>query len=395
MISVGINDSGMHIEVQRTLKAYGRHVTSPVGAVYVQAHADSSAWVGGPCRTREEREAVFNAQLAPGATRAVGAGNRAVLEEPDAERLCHEVDEHRIIHSGAYRRLAGKTQVFVQAPGTAAGTAGTDANLRNRLTHAQEVAQIGESVARAVGLNPILTRAMCLGHDLGHGPFGHASEDAFNIYAPSGTHDHAVWGGDVVAAEMNLCEETLDAIRNHSWKRPAPATPEGEVCSWADRIGYLAHDYSDAVRAGIIRPDDMPTCVAEHAGTRQAAHIRYFVRALIHGTAECGRVAMAAEPAAVLKEFRSFMYERVYLRPASRRHAETAIAVLHALVEFYIDAPGQIPDLSSRHRPWPDTEQAKAAEAVRYVASMTDQYAMHLAVTQLGWDPTRLPLPGR
>ena len=108
-------------------------------------------------------------------------------------------------------------------------------HLRNRLTHAIEVAQVAVSIARPLGLNVALTEAAALGHDCGHGPAGHASEDALSPFVPGGYH-HAVYGADVVLEHLNLCHETSDAIRNHSWNRPAPMTPEGEVVAWADRI---------------------------------------------------------------------------------------------------------------------------------------------------------------
>ena len=102
-----------------------------------------------------------------------------------------------------------------------------------------------------------LTEAIALAHDCGHGPAGHASEEAFSPYVPGG-YDHAVYGADVTLAPLNLCAETLDGVRNHSWRRPAPSTPEGEVVAWADRIAYVCHDFEDAVRAGILTPDDLP-----------------------------------------------------------------------------------------------------------------------------------------
>ena len=122
---------------------------------------------------------------------------------------------------------------------------------RTRLTHALEVAQVATSIARGIGANVALADAIALGHDCGHGPGGHASEDAFDAFIPDG-YDHGPWGADVVLAPLNLCAETLDGIRNHSWSRPAPATVEGEIVSWADRIAYCAHDLEDAVHAGIV-----------------------------------------------------------------------------------------------------------------------------------------------
>src|ERR1700686_4421167 len=174
------------------------------------AHADSVAAVetARPWQ-REEREELELQRLAPGATQAVGAGHRPRAEEPDAERTCFERDRDRITHAAAFRRLAGKTQVFIFP----------DDHQRTRLTHALEVAQVATSVARACRLNVALTEAIALGHDCGHGPGGHASEDALSPYLDGG-FDHAPWGADVSLASLNLCLETLDGIRNHSWSRP-------------------------------------------------------------------------------------------------------------------------------------------------------------------------------
>ena len=169
------------------------------------AHRDSVAaieptgpqWISGTLRQREDR---LDALLAPGATRAVGAGHRVRPEEPDEYRTCFERDRDRILHSSAFRRLAGKTQVFVFP----------DDHMRTRLTHALEVAQVATGVARAVGLNVALTEAIALGHDCGHGPGGHASEEALDPFLDGG-FDHAVWGADVSLVGLNLCAETASS----------------------------------------------------------------------------------------------------------------------------------------------------------------------------------------
>ena len=175
--------------------------------------------------------------MRPGATLAEGSGRRAEPESPDQERTCFERDRDRIVHSTAFRRLAGKTQVVVYPSD----------HQRTRLTHALEVAQVATSIARAAGVNVTLADAIALGHDCGHGPGGHASEDAFDTFISEG-YEHGPWGADVVLTGLNLCAETLDGIRNHSWSRPALITVEGEIVSWADRIAYCAHDLEDAVR---------------------------------------------------------------------------------------------------------------------------------------------------
>jgi dGTPase len=341
------------------------------------AHADS--WAGpGDRRTlvREAREEADRDRLAVHASRSFGAGDRAVEEQPDPFRTCFERDRDRILHSAAFRRLAGKTQVFVFP----------DDHQRTRLTHALEVAQVATSVARALGLNVALTEAIALGHDCGHGPGGHASEDALSPYVDGG-YDHAVWGADVTLARLNLCAETLDGIRNHSWSRPAPTTPEGEVVSWADRIAYVCHDFEDAVAAGIVAADMLPASVAARCGTARSRQLGAFIRAMVDAAAEHGRIGMTEPFADTLADFRRFNYEHVYLRPASRAQAESVIALLRALVEHYGDRPHLLPDPPHVAGGTDDAMRA----AVAYVAGMTDRYACRQAVSLLGWDPAKLP----
>jgi dGTPase len=342
------------------------------------AHADSSAAVGSGVVGRTEREDAEQALLAPGATTSHGAGRRAVDEAPDRLRTCFERDRDRILHASAFRRLAGKTQVFVFP----------DDQQRTRLTHALEVAQVATALARALGLNVALTEAIALGHDCGHGPGGHASEDALSPYLAEG-YDHAVWGADVVLAPLNLCYETLDGIRNHSWSRPAPATPEGEVVSWADRVAYVCHDFEDAVAAGVVSPDMLPADVRATCGSRRSRQLDGFVSSIVSATSTSGRVGMEPTGADALAAFRRFNYEHIYLRPASVAQAASVVAVLQALVEHYADRPHHLP---AGRRPGVEAGGTEALRAaVTYVAGMTDRFACQQAVGLLGWDRSKLP----
>ncbi len=209
---------------------------------------------------------------------------------------------------------------------------------RTRLTHALEVAQVATSIARGVGANVTLAEAIALGHDCGHGPGGHASEDAFDAFLADG-YDHGPWGADVVLTGLNLCTQTLDGIRNHSWSRPVPATVEGEIVSWADRIAYCAHDLEDAASAGILSLDDLPAEVVAVCGRTRRQQLGAFVRAVIGTVAATGQVGMAAEPAAALAALRAFNYERIYTRPDSLAQAAAVIEVLRALVDLLLRAP--------------------------------------------------------
>jgi len=355
------------------------------GAVIRWAHGDSAAKVGDvEPLTRIAREDADAEQMAPGATPARGAGNRLAEETPDRFRTCFERDRDRILHgTTAFRRLAGKTQVFIFP----------EDHQRTRLTHALEVAQVATAIARACRLNVALTEAIALGHDCGHGPGGHASEDAFSPFLAEG-YDHAVWGADVVLAPLNLCAETLDGIRNHSWSRPAPATPEGEVVSWADRIAYVCHDFEDAVHAGIVTPDALPPIVVERCGTRRSRQLDAFIGGVIDAVAAGGRVGMTEHLAEALAGFRRFNYERIYMRPASLAQSEQIIRVLGALVEHFSQVPNTLPfdDFDVRPARLAAGSPDAVREAVTYVAGMTDRYAFTTAIERLGWDPHRLPI---
>ena len=345
-----------------------------VESVSAVRRAHGAIAVGGRLRRREEREAELAAILAPGATVPIGAGRRTEPEEADPYRLCFERDRDRIKHSRAFRRLAGKCQVYV-AP--------EDDHLRTRMTHAVEVAQVATGIGAPVGLCLPLIEAAALAHDCGHGPAGHSSEAAFASYMPDGEYHHAVYGADVTLAHLNLCEETLDAVRNHSWNRPPPRTPEGEVVAWADRIAYVCHDFEDACRAGILMPSDLPSEVADVVGTRRSRQLNRFIEGVLSGTEASGTVAMAETEGAALSAFRDFNFERIYLRPESVAQAEKVVTLLRGLVGRFIEDPLE-PEVEPR-------SSEAAAAAVRYVSGMTDRFALRLGVDLLGWDPERLP----
>jgi dGTPase len=361
------------------------------------AHADSHARIrpapGSPPADhappalpsgRVEREEQEDSLLAHGATRASGAGRRTQPEQADTWRTSFERDRDRILHATSFRRLAGKTQVFVFPQD----------HQRTRLTHALEVAQVATAIARACRLNVALTEAVALGHDCGHGPGGHASEDALDPFVPGG-FDHAPWGALVSLAPLNLCAETVDGIANHSWSRPAPSTPEGEVVSWADRIAYVCHDWEDAVLSGIVAPRQLPLAVRTACGERRSAQLDAFITGVISATLRTGQVGMEEETAEALAAFRACNYERIYLRDASLRQGEAVISVLRALVEHFSDRPHRMADPAGSALQSSDvvagSEDALRA-AVTYVAGMTDRFAFRQAVAILGWDPAKLPV---
>ena len=187
---------------------------------------------------------------------------------------------------------------------------------------------------------------------------------------------------------LNLCAETLDGIANHSWSRPAPATPEGEVVSWADRIGYVCHDFEDAVIDGIVRPDELPGVVKERCGTGRGQQIGAFIDATVATILSTGVVGLDADHAEALSAFRAFNYERIYLRDESVTQGEAVVSVLRGLVEHYAAHPDEVPQ-----RPGAPVDEAPdpVFAAVRYVSGMTDRFAFRTAVARLGWAADRLP----
>jgi dGTPase len=403
----------------------------------VLAHGSSPLPLVGATRvTRTAREDAEQLLLAPGATRSAGAGDRAVPEEPDPLRTCFERDRDRILHSSAFRRLAGKTQVFVFPLD----------HQRTRLTHALEVAQVASAVARATGLNLALTEAIALGHDCGHGPGGHASEDAFSPYLPNG-YNHALWGADVTLAPLNLCAETLDGVRHHSWCLPSPTTPEGALVSWADRCAYCAHDLEDAAGVGIVDIDDLPAAVTEVVGRTRAMQLHCFIGALVDCIVETGEIGMRQPYAGALAALREFNYERIYTRPRSIAQGQAVVAVLQGLVDYYAANPDTMPaslgrvgvggaggsraggggaGASGAGASWtgagesgvgqsgagesgaggngtapgdrpeaaagaPGEAELAVRRAITYVSGMTDRFAFSTAVRLLGWPIERLP----
>lgn len=338
----------------------------------VLAHKESQPRLTPVMRDRRYREELEQSLLAPEAAHAQGAGNRALEEAPDPNRTCFERDRDRIVHSTAFRRLAGKTQVVVYPRD----------HQRTRLTHALEVAQVASSIAAGLGLNTTLTEAIALGHDCGHGPGGHASEEAFDAFIPEG-FDHAPWGANVTLVPLNLCQETLDGIRNHSWSLPSPVTLEGEIVSWADRIAYCCHDFADAAAVGVVSAADLPAEVAQVAGITQREMLTTFIRAILATARTQGVIGMDPVTANALAVLRRFNYERIYTRPDSLAQAESVIKVLRGLVEYYVANPAQLPPYE------PEADLLRTA--VTYVGGMTDRFAFERAEELLGWDPERLP----
>ena len=301
--------------------------------------------------------------LAPYAACESKSRGRRFPEPAPAWRGEYQRDRDRVVHSTAFRRLVYKTQVFVNHEGDL---------YRTRLTHSLEVAQIGRTVARALGLNESLTEAICLAHDVGHSPFGHTGEDALTPFV-EGEWLHSAHGVRTLSLlePLNLSWEVLDGIRAHSWKiDPPPSTPEGWVCRYADRIAYLTHDVSDALRAGVIEYRDLPVAALTTFGATAREWIGSMVDAVIEHSYATGEIGMRPEELEVMGHLRDFMFERVYLSPASEAQKQKAIVIIQDLVRYYSEHPDEVPDTYSV----PDADPL--TRAIDYVAGMTDRFAL-------------------
>jgi dGTPase len=314
---------------------------------------------------RERREEFEASTLSPAASRSTASRGREAPEEPDRYRTCFERDRDRILHSKAFRRLKHKTQVFINPEGD---------HIVTRLTHTLQVTQIARALAAALSLNGALVEAMCLGHEVGHPPFGHTGEEALSPYV-DGEWLHAEQSVRVLSVlePLNLSWEVLDGIRAHSWKiDPPPSSVEGMLLRFADRIAYLVHDTQDAMRAGILTRDDLPTAALETFGEPGREWIHTMIHAVIDESLAAGAVTMRPKVLQTMHAYRDFMFREVYLRPEARRQAEQAVRILRDLVDYFLDHPDEMPE-SYRQR-----EEELVSQVIDVVAGMTDRYAMRV-----------------
>jgi dGTPase len=284
-------------------------------------------------------------------------------EPPDGVRNEFQRDRDRIIHAKSFRRLMHKTQVFIAPDGD---------HFRTRLTHTLEMMQISRTIARALDLNEDLAEAIALGHDLGHTPFGHTGEealaDALSEHGRTFRHnqhslrvvDHLERDGD----GLNLTLEVRDGILNHTGQG-CPSTREGEIVRIADRIAYVNHDVDDALRAEIIRSEDLPSAPISELGEKMSRRIDTLVRDMISTSRVEGKISLSKEKYGALMELRAWLFENVY---RARRSGENrkAAGVIGELFAYYL-AHGE-------ERVKSDADPI--VETVDYVAGMTDRYAL-------------------
>ena len=292
---------------------------------------------------------------------------RAREEPPCRLRTPFQRDRDRIAHSKSFRRLKHKTQVFIAPEGD---------HYRTRLTHTIEASGISRTVARALRLNEDLTEAIGLGHDLGHPPFGHIGESVLDEclrerYGVRFRHNHhslrMVERLEGDGEGLNLTEQVRDGILNHTGDG-MPSTMEGKIVRVVDRIAYINHDIDDAVRAGVIRFDDLPAEEIAALGDTGSARIETLVRDLLERSEAAGDIVQGEDVGGAMLRLREFMFERVYLGPHAQSESARIQRMLRALFDHYAEdlPPAQAPGASEAER------------VTDYLAGMTDRYAIRV-----------------
>ena len=298
--------------------------------------------------------------LSPLATRSYPA----VRDEPEPDsdhRTPFQRDRDRIAHSKAFRRLKHKTQVFIEPEGD---------HYRTRLTHTLEACGIARNVARALGLNEDLTEAIGLGHDLGHAPFGHIGEEVLDACSRRewGTafrhNEHSLRVVDKIE-RLNLTAPVRDGILRHTGAEP-PATLEGRTVRVVDRIAYINHDIDDALRAGVLRFEDLPQAEIELLGSTGSERIETLVVDLLDRSEAAGDIVQGEEVGGAMLRLREFMFDRVYLAPDAQSEKPRVERMLRALFDHYaaVPPPAVVEGASDRER------------VIDWLAGMTDRFAI-------------------
>jgi dGTPase len=308
--------------------------------------------------------------LSPLAVRSYETKGRAEAEEPCRLRTPFQRDRDRIFHSKAFRRLAHKTQVFIDPEGD---------HYRTRLTHTLETTGISRGVARALALNEELTEAIGLGHDLGHTPFGHAGEKELDAVLKErfGRHfrhnEHSLRVVDVLERDgrgLNLTAEVRDGILNHTGGND-PGTLEGKIVRLVDRVAYINHDIDDAIRAGAVSAADLPREEIAVLGDSGSRRIDRLVHDIVESSSEAGDICQSAEIAEAMLSLRRFMFDRVYLSEHTRAQNERAVLVVRSLFSYLLEHPETIPEHEAK-------EGDPVERATDYLAGMTDRFALNL-----------------
>lgn len=321
-----------------------------------------SAWQTVRERTFDNEEKF----LSPYAKKSKDTLGRLKEEAPCDFRTEFQRDRDRIIYSNSFKRLKNKTQVFFAPMGD---------HYITRLTHTFDVAQIARSIARSLALNEDLAEAIALGHDLGHTPFGHVGEHVLDRLSSTGFlhNEQSLRVVDVIEKEgrgLNLTQEVRDGILQHK-SSGKPMTLEGVAVSLADRIAYINHDIEDAIRAGVLKNEDLPKGAVETLGKRTSERIHTALADIYENSYGKNKVCMSEEVEKASSELRSFMFARVY-KLTNVSMQEKAERMLTQMFEHFMSYPEKLPTPYKKLL----EEYGKERAVCDYLSGMTDRYAI-------------------
>jgi dGTPase len=299
--------------------------------------------------------------LSPLAVRSYETRGREEPEAPCGVRTPFQRDRDRLVHSKPFRRLKGKTQVFIDPEGD---------HYRTRMTHTLETTAISRVVARALRLNEDLVEPIGLGHDTGHTPFGHAGEQALDAALESTfglhfRHNEQSWR---IARRLNLTHEVCDGILTHTGAQE-PETLEGRIVRLVDRVAYINHDIDDAIRYGILSDADLPRDEIDLLGATGSERIDRLVHDLVEASEQTGEIRQTPEIGEAMLSLRSFMFERVYLGPHVEPEHRRAEEIVQTIFARLVAEPELLPDGSGEI-----TERI-----TDYISGMTDRFALAYA----------------
>ena len=303
--------------------------------------------------------------LSPKAALACESRGRDREEEPCSFRTDFQRDRDRVLHSKAFRRLRHKTQVFLSPVGD---------HYRARLTHTLEVSQIARTIARCLQLNEDLTEAIALAHDLGHTPFGHAGERALDHCMPDGFrhYEQSVRVVELLEKDghgLNLTWEVRDGILNHTTGEQA-STLEGRIVRIADKVAYINHDIDDAIRAGVLTEEELPSDVTAVLGNGRNARFDTMIGSVVDNSTD--DITMSPEVWGAFDRLHTFMFEKVYYNPIAKSEEKKVDEFIGRMFFYFVERPDQLP---AEFRPICEREGAMRA-ACDYIAGMTDTFAI-------------------
>ena len=317
---------------------------------------------------RESLELREKEYLSPYAAFSMDSKGRRRPEEPCDIRPVFQRDRDRILHSKSFRRLKDKTQVFLTPAGD---------HYRTRLTHTLEVSQNARTIAKALRLNEDLVEAIALGHDLGHTPFGHAGERALNKVCPYGFchSEQSVRIVELLEKEgqgLNLTFEVCDGIRNHQ-TMGMPSTLEGKIVRISDKIAYIHHDMDDAIRADILKEEDIPKEITEVIGETLGRRLDHFIHDLVTNSTGVNEIRMSEPVGRAMQRLRRFLFEHLYTNPAAKGDEKKAETLIETLYDYY----GKHQELLPRdYHVLMDRGEPKEKVLCDYIGAMTDRFAI-------------------